>query len=197
VRLVKGTTLALPPEDTSEPAPDVTGVRRARTTILGYHSAQPMLTRAQLDWDHPQGAGMATPSAPPTETILVVDDEAQVLGLVAELLRAQGYAVLSTWDPDEALRIARAHTGSIQLLLSDLVMPVMTGQELATELCAIYPDLKVLFMSAYSVETAEDYNVRLAPGEPFLGKPFSIAGLQRTVRDALDYEAPSSPHLIQ
>ena len=75
-------------------------------------------------------------------------------------------------------------------------MPVMTGQELATELCAIYPDLKVLFMSAYSVETAEDYNVRLAPGEPFLGKPFSIVGLQRTVRDTLDYEAPSSPHLI-
>ena len=116
--------------------------------------------------------------------------------LVAELLRTQGYAVLSTWDPDEALRIARAHTGSIHLLLSDLVMPVMTGQELATELCAIYPDMKVLFMSAYSVETAEDYNVRLAPGEPFLGKPFSIVGLQRTVRDALDYEAPSSPHLI-
>jgi CheY-like chemotaxis protein len=140
---------------------------------------------------------MAAPSAPTKETILVVDDEAQVLALVAELLRAQGYAVLSTWDPEEALKLARAHTGSIHLLLSDLVMPVMTGQELATEIHAIHPDMKVLFMSAYSIETAEDYNVRLAPGEPFLGKPFSIAGLQRTVRDALDYEAPSSPHLIQ
>jgi CheY-like chemotaxis protein len=140
---------------------------------------------------------MATPSAPTKETILVVDDEVQVLALVAELLRAQGYTVLSTWDPEEALKLARAHTGSIHLLLSDLVMPVMTGQELATEIHAIHPDMKVLFMSAYSIETAEDYNVRLAPGEPFLGKPFSIAGLQRTVRDALDYEAPSSPHLIQ
>jgi two-component system, cell cycle sensor histidine kinase and response regulator CckA len=140
---------------------------------------------------------MATPSAPPTETILVVDDEVQVLELVAELLRTQGYAVLSTWDPDEALRIARAHTGSIHLLLSDLVMPAMTGQELATEIHSIHPDMKVLFMSAYSVETAEHYNVRLAPGEPFLCKPFSIAGLERTVRDALDYEAPSSPHPIQ
>ena len=68
---------------------------------------------------------------------------------------------------------------------------------LATEILAIHPNMKVLFMSAYSIETAEDYNVRLAPGEPFLGKPFSIAGLQRTVRYALDYEAPSSPHLIQ
>jgi len=140
---------------------------------------------------------MATPSAPFTETILIVDDEVQVLALVAELLRTQGYAVMSTWDPDEALRLARAHSGPIHLLLSDLVMPVMTGHELATEICAIHPDMKVLFMSAYSIETAEDYNVRLAPGEPFLGKPFSIAVLQRTVRDALDYEAPSSPHLIQ
>ena len=140
---------------------------------------------------------MATPSAPTKETILVVDDEAQVLALVAELLRTQGYTVLSTWDPEEALKLARAHPGTIHLLLSDLVMPVMTGQELATEIHAIHPDMKVLFMSAYSIETAEDYNVRLAPGEPFLGKPFSIAGLQRTVRDALDYEAPSSPDLIQ
>ena len=137
---------------------------------------------------------MATPSAPPTETILIVDDEIQVLTLVAELLRAQGYAVLSTWDPEEALRLARAHTGSIHLLLSDLVMPGMTGPELATEIRAVHPNMKVLFMSAYSIETAEDYNVRLAPGEPFLGKPFSIAGLQRTVRYALDYEGPSSPY---
>jgi len=140
---------------------------------------------------------MTMPSAPPTETILIVDDEVQVLTLVAELLRTQGYTVMSTWDPDEALRLARAHTGPIHLLLSDLVMPVMTGQELATEILAIHPNMKVLFMSAYSIEIAEDYNVRLAPGEPFLGKPFSIAGLQRTVRYALDYEAPSSPHLIQ
>src|SRR6266542_520485 len=137
---------------------------------------------------------MATPSARPTETILIVDDEIQVLAGGAELRQMRGYAVMSTWEPDEALRLARAHTGSIHLLLSDLVMPVMTGPELATEIRAIHPRVKVLFMSAYSIATAEDYNVRLAPGEPFLGKPFSIAGLQRTVRYALDYEGPSSPH---
>jgi two-component system, cell cycle sensor histidine kinase and response regulator CckA len=140
---------------------------------------------------------MATPSARATETILIVDDEVQVLALVAELLRTQGYDVMSTWDPEEALRIARAHTGSIHLLLSDLVMPGMTGPELAREIQAIHPDMKVLFMSAYTIETAEDYNVRLTPGEPFLGKPFSIAGLERTVRDALDYKVPSSPRLIR
>jgi CheY-like chemotaxis protein len=134
---------------------------------------------------------MASPL--PTETILVVDDELQVLSFVTELLAAQGYVVLSTWDPDEAPRLARAHAGPLHLLLTDLVMPVMTGQELAAEIRAIHPDLKVLFMSAYSIEIAEDYKVRLAPGEPFLAKPFSIAALQRTVRAALDYGPPSSP----
>jgi two-component system cell cycle sensor histidine kinase/response regulator CckA len=129
----------------------------------------------------------------PTETILVVDDELQVLSFVTELLAAQGYVVLSTWDPDEASRLARARAGPLHLLLTDLVMPVMTGQELAAEIRAIHPDLKVLFMSAYSLEIAEDYKVRLAPGEPFLAKPFSIAALQRTVRAALDYGPPSSP----
>jgi CheY-like chemotaxis protein len=136
---------------------------------------------------------MAMPSTLPRETILVVDDELQVLSFVTELLQMQGYVVMSTWDPDEALRLARAHTGPLHLLLTDLVMPGMTGQELVAEIRAIHPDVKVLFMSAYSIETAKDYNVRLAPGEPFLGKPFSIADLQRTVQAALDYERPSSP----
>jgi len=132
------------------------------------------------------------PSSLPTERILVVDDEPQVLALVMELLRMQGYDVEGTWDPDEALRLARAHAGPLHLLLTDLVMPGMTGQELATELRALHPRMKVLFMSAYSIEIARDYKVWLAPGEPFLVKPFSIAGLGRTVRAALEYDAPSS-----
>lgn len=134
---------------------------------------------------------MPLPAVLPTETILVVEDELQVLSLVVELLRAQGYVVVSTWDPDEALRLARAHSGPLHLLLTDLVMPVMTGQELAAEIRTIHPDMKVLYMSAYSIAIAEDYKVRLAPGEPFLAKPFSIAGLGGTVRAALDYEPPS------
>jgi two-component system, cell cycle sensor histidine kinase and response regulator CckA len=131
------------------------------------------------------------PSSLSAESILVVDDEPQVLGLITELLQMQGYDVESTWDPDEALRLARAHPRPFDLLLTDLVMPGMTGQELAMELHAIHPRMKVLFMSAYSVETARDYKVWLDPGEPFLLKPFSIALLGRTVRAALDYDAPS------
>ena len=140
---------------------------------------------------------MAMPSSRPTESILVVDDELQVLSLVTELLGMEGYVIVSTWDPEEAIRLARAQTGPLHLLLTDLVMPAMTGQELEAEIHAIHPDVKVLFMSAYSIEIAEDYKVRLAPGEPFLNKPFSIAELQRTVRAALDYEPPSSPRRTQ
>jgi CheY-like chemotaxis protein len=129
-----------------------------------------------------------------SETILVVDDELQVLSFISELLRMQGYGVQSTWDPDEALRLARAHAGPLHLLLTDLVMPAMTGQELAREVRASHPETKVLFMSAYGVETARDYEVSLAPGEPFLTKPFSVYALQRTVRAALDYEPPRSSY---
>ena len=129
----------------------------------------------------------------PAASILVVDDEVQVLSFIMELLRMQGYGVEGTWDPDEALRLARAHPGPFHLLLTDLVMPVMTGPELAKEISRTHPAMKVLFMSAYSVETAqEDYEVWLAPGEPFLNKPFSIATLGQTVRAALTYVPPAS-----
>jgi len=124
-------------------------------------------------------------------SILVVDDEIQVLSFIMEILRMQGYGVEGTWDPDEALRLARAHPGPVDLLLTDLVMPVMTGPELAKEIRRIHPAMKVLFMSAYTVEMAEDYEVKLAPGEPFLSKPFSIATLGRVVRAALNFERPS------
>jgi two-component system cell cycle sensor histidine kinase/response regulator CckA len=136
-------------------------------------------------------ADVTGPRSASLETILVVDDEIQVLAFIAELLRGQGYGVESTWDPDEGLRLARAHAGPLHLLLTDLVMPGMTGQELAREIHAIHPETKVLFMSAYDVEIARDYEVSLAPGEPFLTKPFSIAGLQQMVRAALEYEPPS------
>ena len=130
-------------------------------------------------------------SSVPAASILVVDDEIQVLSFIMELLRMQGYGVEGTWDPDEALRLARAHPGPVHLLLTDLVMPVMTGAELAKEISRIHPAMKVLFMSAYSEEAAEDYEVWLAPGEPFLNKPFSIATLGQTVRAALNYEPPA------
>ena len=133
---------------------------------------------------------MAASSPEPRETILVVDDEPEVLSMASDMLRAFGYRVLSTGDPREALRLARSSTDPIHLLLSDVVMPLMNGGELARQLRAIRPDVRVLFMSAYSTEFVEDYGVRLGPGEPFLVKPFGLAELKSKVRAVLDYRSP-------
>lgn len=118
---------------------------------------------------------MAAPSSKPAETILLVDDDPEVLSLAADILRAAGYAVLSTGDPREALRIASTRAEPLHLLLTDVVMPLMSGRQLAEELRAIRSEVKVLFMSAYSIETVEDYLILLAPGEPFVVKPFTMA----------------------
>jgi two-component system cell cycle sensor histidine kinase/response regulator CckA len=135
---------------------------------------------------------MAAPSSKPGETILLVDDDPQVLSLAADILRAAGYAVLNTSDPREALRIARTRVEAIHLLLTDVVMPLMSGRQLAEELRAIRSEVKVLFMSAYSIETVEDYLIMLAPGEPFVVKPFTMAELKSKVRAALEYRSPFS-----
>jgi Response regulator containing CheY-like receiver, AAA-type ATPase, and DNA-binding domains len=134
---------------------------------------------------------MATPAAAPTETILVVDDDPDVLALAADILRAAGYTVVSTGDPCEALRLARTRAEPLHLLLTDVLMPFMRGSQLAEELRLIRPDVKVLFMSGYW-ESLEDYRIRLAPGEPCLDKPFTIAKLEATIREALVYRAPPS-----
>ena len=128
----------------------------------------------------------------PQETILVVDDEPDVLSMIADLLRTTGYTVWSTGDPREALRLARTRAEPLHLLLTDVVMPRMSGRLLADELRSIRPDVRVLFMSAYSVEQVADYRIRLAPNEPFLTKPFSIAELHNTVRAALAYSSPTN-----
>jgi two-component system cell cycle sensor histidine kinase/response regulator CckA len=137
---------------------------------------------------------MATLSSKPAETILVVDDEPEVLSMAADMLRMIGYTVLSAGDSLEAVRIARTRSGPLHLLLTDIVMPVMTGRDLAEEVKSIRPSVKVLFMSAYSPASIEKYRVRLGPGEPFLAKPFTIAQLRTTVRAALVYRPPSTPH---
>ena len=126
----------------------------------------------------------------PTETILVVDDEPEVLALVADHLQTKGYMLLLTGDPSEALRLARTRTEPIHLLLTDVVMPLMNGRQLAEQVRAIRPEVRVLFMSAYSTEAVEDYGIRLAPGEPFLVKPFAMDDLAKKVRAVLDYHSP-------
>jgi len=134
---------------------------------------------------------MATPAAVPRQTILVVDDDWKLLALVGDILGVAGYTVVSTGDPCEALRLARTRSEPIHLLLTDVLMPSMSGSQLAEELRSIRPGVKVLFMSGFW-EALDDYRIRLAPGEPFLEKPFTIAKLEETIQEALVYRAPTS-----
>ena len=139
----------------------------------------------------PEG-GIPISQSPPKETILVVDDELEVLALVADVLQAKGYTVLSASDPREALRLARTRSEPIHLLLTDVVMPFMNGRELAEEVRSICPGIKLLFMSAYTTDVIEDYGIRITPGEPFVVKPFTVVALASKVRAVLDYHSPFS-----
>lgn len=120
------------------------------------------------------------------ETILVVDDEDGVRTLAKDVLGLEGYTILSTGDPRHALRIAREHAGPIDLLLTDVVMPLMNGAELADRLIAIRPGIRVLFMSGFDVSGI------LSPGSPFIAKPFDVDALARRVRQVLARRSPFS-----
>jgi signal transduction histidine kinase/CheY-like chemotaxis protein len=126
-----------------------------------------------------------SPSIPDgTETILVVEDEAGVRELACQFLRVKGYTVLEARDGPEALEIAARHSGTIHLILSDMVMPKMNGGDLAGKLKAIRPKIKVAFMSGYSEfsrgEIGHDF-----PQAPVLQKPFSPTSLVGIVREAM------------
>lgn len=118
------------------------------------------------------------------ETILIVDDAATIRGLVQQLLRVSGYASLAAANSEEALRAAREHPGPIQLLITDVIMPGMNGRELYTALRAIRPTLRVLYISGHTDDVIAPHGV-LETGTHFLAKPFTVAALNRKIREAL------------
>jgi two-component system, cell cycle sensor histidine kinase and response regulator CckA len=126
--------------------------------------------------------------SPGGATILAVDDEPVVLETVRDGLTAHGYQVLTAGGGDEALQIAQAHQGAIALALVDVVMPGMSGPEVAQRLHASRPDLKILFMSGFSTEVVVVHG--LDGGDPLLVKPFSLDTLGRKVHEILDYRSP-------
>jgi two-component system, cell cycle sensor histidine kinase and response regulator CckA len=126
--------------------------------------------------------------SPSGATILVVDDEPVVLETVRDGLSAHGYEVLMAGGGAEALQIAQAHQGAIALALVDVVMPGMSGPEVAQRLHASRPDLKILFMSGFSTEVVVVHG--LDTGDPLLVKPFSLDTLGRKVHEILDYRSP-------
>jgi CheY-like chemotaxis protein len=119
------------------------------------------------------------------ETILLVEDDAGVRELIAVALQRAGYKVLLAGDGASAEGLASSHEGRIDLLVSDLIMPVMGGRELAERLERKFPDLKIIFISGFA-GSPDLHDSILASGIPVLQKPFSMPYLARAIRQFLD-----------
>ena len=115
-------------------------------------------------------------------TVLVVDDEPEMRGVLREILAPRAYAVLDTGNPEEALRIAREYAGPIHVLLTDVVMPGIEGPELAKLMGPLRPQMRILFMSAFEVVH------RLKPGAIFLSKPFTVPELMAKLAEGVEGE---------
>jgi CheY-like chemotaxis protein len=120
-----------------------------------------------------------------TETVLVVEDEQDVRDLAVQVLRSCGYRVLAAPDGPEALLVSRQFEESIHLLLTDVVMPQMSGRELAAQLQEQRPELQVLYMSGYTDDAIVHHGV-LSASEAFLSKPLTVEALTHKVRALLD-----------
>lgn len=121
-----------------------------------------------------------------TETILAVEDEIEVRKLVAQILKGQGYTVIEASHGEEAIKAAQKNSGKkIHLLLTDVVMPGMSGRELAVTLGLQHPNLKVLYMSGYTDDAVVHHGV-LEEGVNYIQKPFTLDALARKVREVLD-----------
>jgi DNA-binding NtrC family response regulator len=129
-------------------------------------------------------------------TILVVDDEPGVRSLARDTLELSGYSVLDAGDGEEALRLEEQCAEPIHLLLTDIVMPGLTGPQLAEKFIMRRPQARLLYMSAFSLVDIAHHSIFIEPGVPILAKPFSIDGLVSKVRQLLapsPFSHPRSP----
>jgi two-component system, cell cycle sensor histidine kinase and response regulator CckA len=149
------------------------------TTFKAY------LPRVEAACERPEAITGNKRSRRGTETVLLVEDEAAVRSLLRDILESNGYVVLEASRAAEALEASRQHGGPIQLLLTDVVMPDISGRKLADRLQTSRPEAKVLYMSGYT-DTAIVQHGLLEPGVAFLQKPFTPEALSRKVREVLD-----------
>jgi two-component system, cell cycle sensor histidine kinase and response regulator CckA len=137
--------------------------------------AEAMVTRTRPA-ESPQGS----------ETILVVEDEEMVRGLVCQILRNKGYRVLEASNGEEGLLVCRQQSSPIHIMVTDVVMPGMNGRDLANRVASIRPAMKVLFMSGYSEDAVVSDGV-LDRGLTFIQKPFTPEALAWKVREVLEW----------
>jgi signal transduction histidine kinase/ActR/RegA family two-component response regulator len=127
-----------------------------------------------------------------SETVLVVEDNESLRQLTCEFLVSTGYTVLFAQDGSEAVRLAEQHTGLIHLLLTDVVMPGMSGHELAQRLAILRPDIRSLYVSGYTGDAILKQGV-LEEGVSFLAKPFTRDALAQKVREVLEARRGTRP----
>jgi two-component system, cell cycle sensor histidine kinase and response regulator CckA len=142
------------------------------------------LPRVEAPVEAPREAAPVTAPEAGSETVLVAEDEPLVRVLVRKTLAQAGYRVLEAGGGEEALQLAARHDGTIHLLVTDVVMPGMSGRELMRRLADVRPNVKVLYMSGYSDEAVARHGV-LDAGTAFMQKPFTPSVLARRVREVL------------
>jgi signal transduction histidine kinase/DNA-binding response OmpR family regulator len=140
----------------------------------------------------PRFSGEASPLEPVkemplagSETVLIVEDEPQILLLAKRILEHYGYITIGAGSPGEALLLLEKHRGPLDLLLTDVIMPAMTGPDLKARVEALHPGIKTVFMSGYTAEVIAQRGL-LDEGRAFVQKPFTVEGLMRKVRGVLD-----------
>jgi DNA-binding NtrC family response regulator len=123
---------------------------------------------------------------------LLVEDDDQVRAVTSGILRGNGYEVLEARNAGEALLESESHAGAIDLMLTDVVMPQLSGPALAKRLSGSRPDMKVLYMSGYTDDSIVRHGV-LEATMSFLQKPITVASLTGKVREVLDAPSPAAP----
>lgn len=146
----------------------------------------------QLPYHAPSHEAVAAPpesSSEPRRVVLVVDDEQGLRDLVCRTLQAEGYSTLEAGHGAEALEVMEAAPDAVHLVVTDVVMPGMDGRELGRRISQRWPDLPILYISAYDVN---DIFWRGSPRQsaPFLQKPFPLEGLLTTVRGLIHSRSP-------
>jgi signal transduction histidine kinase/ActR/RegA family two-component response regulator len=173
----------------------VFGIVKQNHGFVSVYSEPDQGTSLKVLLPRTEGAAAQLPEADSTklqrgaESVLLVEDEEQILNLSRRFLQQQGYTVLATRSAVEALRLVREHAGQIHLLITDVVMPNMNGKELRDQLRPLQPELKCLFMSGYTANVIAQHGV-LDEGVLFLEKPFTNRALALKVREALEFALP-------
>jgi two-component system cell cycle sensor histidine kinase/response regulator CckA len=121
--------------------------------------------------------------------VLLVEEQARLRRVVSVMLKSSGYKVLAVESPEKGLQAVREHTGPIELLITDVILPGMNGRALAEEILKMRPETKVLFVSGYT-ENALILDGQLDLAINFLAKPFTVEALGRKMREILDGNLP-------